>query len=58
MIMENAETQEFIGILVDLPEGSAIKFVSHRGYDKLLCNHVYMGFCQNCPQYRCRRRKV
>jgi len=44
-------------VLVTL-EGSAIKFVAFRGYDKLLCNHVYMGFCPNCPQYKCRKRRV
>jgi 2-keto-3-deoxy-L-rhamnonate aldolase RhmA len=47
-----------VGVLVDLPEGSAVKFVVHRGYDALLCNHVYMRFCQNCPQYRCRKRRI
>ena len=47
-----------IGVLVDLFEGSAVKFVAHRGYDKLLCSHVYMGFCPNCPQYRCRKRRI
>ncbi len=44
--------------LVDLPEGSEIKFVAHRVYDSLLCNHVYMRFCPNCPQYKCRKRRV
>ena len=34
-----------VGVLVDLSEGSAIKFVAHRGYDKLLCDHVYFRFC-------------
>jgi len=47
-----------IGVLIDLSEGSAVKFVAHRGYDALLCNHVYMGFCQNCPQYKCRKRRI
>jgi hypothetical protein len=47
-----------VAVLVDLSEGSATKFVAHRGYDQLLCNHVYMEFCQNCPQYRCRKRRI
>ncbi|MCJ7761546.1 hypothetical protein MUP59_10485 [Candidatus Bathyarchaeota archaeon] len=46
------------GVVVELSEGSAIKFVSHRGYDKLLCEHVYMRFCPNCPQTECGRRRV
>ena len=46
-----------VGVLIDLPEGSAVKFVAHRGYDALLCNHVYMRFCPNCPQYKCRKKK-
>ena len=45
-------------ILVDLSEESATKFASYRGYDELLCDHVYFGFCPNCPQYRCRKRDV
>jgi hypothetical protein len=52
------EELHIIGVLLDLPEGSATKFVSHRGYDKLLCEHVYFGFCQDCPQYRCRKRRI
>jgi hypothetical protein len=60
MMMEKAKTEKSIAdvVLVDLSEGSAIKFISHRGYDALLCNHVYMGFCQNCPQHKCRKRRI
>jgi hypothetical protein len=47
-----------IGVLLDLSEGSAIKFVRHRGYDKMLCNHVYRHFCPDCPQYECERRRI
>lgn len=50
--------QEIIAIMLDLDEGSAIKFIAHRGFDTLLCHHVYLGFCQNCPQYKCRKRRV
>lgn len=57
--LQNAlETERTVGVVVELSEGIAIKFVAHSGYDKLLCNHVYMGFCQNCPQYKCRKRRV
>ena len=58
MKMAKLKTQNVIGVLLDLSEGSAIKFVSHRGYDALLCNHVYFGFCQNCPQHKCRKRRL
>lgn len=34
------------------------KVIFHRGYDKLLCKYVYLGFCQNCEQYNCIRRRV
>jgi len=56
--MVKLKSQMVVGVLVDLSEGSAVKFVAHRGYDKLLCNHVYMGFCPNCPQYRCGKRRI
>ena len=56
--MVKLKSQEIVGVLVDLPEGSAVKFVAHRGFDALLCNHVYMGFCPNCPQYKCGKRRV
>jgi len=49
---------QVIGVLLDLPEGSAILFVNHRGYDKLLCDHVYFGFCPDCPQHKCRKRRI
>jgi len=56
--MAKLKIEKPIGVLVDLFEGSAVKFVAHRGFDALLCNHVYMGFCQNCPQYKCRKRRI
>lgn len=46
------QTQKFIDVLIELSEDSAIKFVRHNGYDELLCERVYYGFCQNCPQYK------
>lgn len=51
-----SEASTVKGVLIKLLEGSAIKFVAHRGFDKLLCNYVYCGFCQNCPQYKCEKR--
>ncbi|UCE16681.1 MAG: hypothetical protein JSV12_03495 [Candidatus Bathyarchaeota archaeon] len=45
-----------IGVVLDLPEESAIKLVRHRDYNRLLCNHVYLKFCRDCPQYDCKRR--
>ena len=56
--MAKLKIEKPIGVLVDLFEGSAVKFVAHRVYDALLCNHVYMRFCQNCSQYKCKKRKV
>jgi hypothetical protein len=53
-----AKSDQVIGVLVDLSDGHAIKFVSHRGYDRLLCDHVYSGFCQDCSQYECDKRRV
>ncbi|MCJ7634611.1 hypothetical protein MUP77_19745 [Candidatus Bathyarchaeota archaeon] len=51
----------FIGVLVDWKtENSrdyAIKFIAHTGFDKLLCDHVYFGFCQDCSQVECDRRR-
>jgi hypothetical protein len=51
-----------IGVLVDWNDGNhkdhAIKFISHRGFDRLLCDHVYFRFCLECPQYECDRRSV
>ena len=62
MVKAKVETKQMedkiVGVVVELSEGSAIKFVAHRGYDKLLCEHVYHGFCQACPQYKCRKRRV
>lgn len=46
------------GVVIELPEGPAIKFVAHRGYDKLLCEHVYLRFCPDCSQTQCGRRRV
>jgi hypothetical protein len=34
------------------------RVIFHRGYDKLLCNYVYFGFCPDCGQYNCIRRRV
>ena len=45
-------------IPIELPEGSAIKFAAHSGYDKLLCEHVFHGFCQQCSQYKCNKRRL
>jgi len=42
-------------VLIDLSE---MKVESHRGYEKLLCDHVYFRFCPDCPQYHCRKRDV
>jgi hypothetical protein len=47
-----------VGVLVDLNEGSAIEFVAHRGYDRLLCKHVYFGFCAECPLIECGKRRL
>ena len=47
-----------VGVLIDLSEGSAIKFVAHRGYYKVLCDHVYFRFCPECPQYECDRMRI
>lgn len=52
------EYKHIIGVLIGLSEGSAIKFIAHRGYDSLLCNHVYMSFCPQCPQYKCKKRRI
>ena len=43
--------------LIEASEQSAIK-LANRGYDRLLCNHVYLRFCPDCPQYRCGKRDV
>jgi len=45
-------------VLVDVSEESATKFTSYRDCDKLLCSHVYLRFCPDCPQYQCRKRSV
>ena len=29
-----------------------------RGFDRLLCNYVYNQFCPDCPQYRCKKRRI
>jgi hypothetical protein len=56
-----AESDQVIGVLIDLSDGDhtdhAIKFVAHRRYDKLLCEHVYMGHCADCSQHKCTRRR-
>lgn len=52
------EDSQVIGVLPNISEGSAIKFIRHRGYDKLLCEHVYFGFCPDCPQYKCKKRAL
>jgi len=56
------ETEKIVGVLIDFSDGDhrdrAVKFVAHRGYDRLLCDHVYFRFCQDCPQYECDRRSV
>ena len=56
--MAKEELVHVQGVVVELVEGSAIKFVAHRGYDKLLCEHVYLRFCPDCSQDRCERRHV
>ena len=56
--MVEEEPVHIQGFVVELPEGSAIKFVAHKGYDKLLCEHVYMKFCPDCPQDRCEKRGI
>lgn len=57
-MMPEEELVNVQGVVVELSEGSAIKFVSHREYDRLLCEHVYMRFCPDCPQIRCGKRRV
>jgi hypothetical protein len=56
------ESEQVIGVLVNLSDGDhrdhAIKFVAHRTYDRLLCDHVFSGFCQECSQYKCDRRRL
>ena len=56
------KSDQIVGVLVDLSDGDhrdlAIKFVAHRGYDRLLCGHVYRGLCQNCSQVECDRRRL
>lgn len=34
------------------------KWFDFRKYNKMLCEHVYMHFCQNCPLYLCNRRAI
>jgi hypothetical protein len=56
------ESEQVFGVVIDVSDGDhknhAVEFVPHRGYDKLLCNHVYFGFCQVCPLYECDRRNI
>ena len=44
--------------LFDLPDKQAMKLKRSRGFDQLLCDHVYFGFCQDCPQYECKKRGI
>jgi hypothetical protein len=57
-----AEPDQVIGVVIDFSDGDhrdhAIKFVAHRGYDQLLCDHVYCRFCPACPLYECDRRRL
>ena len=57
-----AESEQVIGVLIDLQdrpvEDYAVKSVLHRGFERLLCRHVYFHFCLECPQYECVRRSV
>ncbi len=57
-MMAEEEMIQVQGVVVELSEGPAIKFVAHREYDRLLCEHVYLRFCPDCPQDRCERRRV
>jgi hypothetical protein len=48
-----------IGVLIGVSESDhAVKSVSHRGFERILCDHVYFNFCLECPQYECDRRSV
>jgi len=58
VVKAKVESKQIIGVLVDLNEGAAIKFIAYRGFDKLLCSHVYFGFCPQCSQYECEKRSV
>lgn len=53
-----AKREEMLGVLVDLSEGFGMKFVAHRGFDQLLCRHVFSGVCRECPQWKCRKRSL
>lgn len=57
-----AESEQIVGVIIDLQDGDhkdqAIKFISHRSFDRLLCDHVYFHFCPECSQYECGRRSV
>jgi len=49
-------------VLVDISGETAIMTRSlatrKRGFDRMLCYHVYFQFCSDCPQYRCKKRDV
>jgi hypothetical protein len=53
---------QYVGVLIDWgdenPKDYAIKLVAHKGFDKLLCDHVYFGLCGDCSQTRCGRRRL
>ena len=59
---KHTQKEQIIAVLIDLSTGNhrdhAVKFVAHKKYDRLLCDHVYHGFCADCPQYKCDRRRV
>jgi len=59
---KRTQKEQVIAVLVDLSTENhrdhAVKFVAHRDYDRLLCDHVYHGFCPDCPQIKCERRRV
>ena len=61
-IKAQVKSDQVFGVLVELSDGDhrdhAIKFVAHRSYDRLLCGHVYCGFCQDCSQVECVRRRL
>jgi len=62
VVEAEVKPKRFVGVLIDWNDGEhkdyAIKFVAHRDYDKVLCDHVYFRFCPECPQYECDRRRI